>query len=87
MYESTTVYDMSSFSKDIIFFEPFLYIHEKKNFFLNNIMGIIVKYFRCLYIYFVIVIIMRIYVYIVMCNYLCVYIVMRDYLCLFLINV
>ena len=47
-------------------------------------MGIIAKYFGCLY--FFMIITLRIYVYIVNCDYLCVYIVTGDYLCLFLIK-
>ena len=44
-------------------------------------MGIIVKFFECLYAYFFMVIILYIYVYIVMSDYLCVFIPMREFLC------
>ena len=43
-------------------------------------MGIIVKYFGCLYIYFFMAIILCICVYIVMGDYLCVFIPMKKFL-------
>ena len=43
-------------------------------------MGIIVKYFGCLYVYFFMVIILCICVYIVISDYLCVFIPMKKFL-------
>ena len=43
-------------------------------------MGIIVKYFGCLYVYFFMVIILCICVYIVIGDYLCVFIPVREFL-------
>ena len=42
-------------------------------------MGIIVRYFRCFYVYFFMVIIFCIYVYIVMSDYLCVFIPKKKF--------
>ena len=43
-------------------------------------MGIMVKYFRCFYVYIFMVIILCIYVYIVNGDYLCVFIPMKKFL-------
>ena len=51
LFDDDTYYDLSSFSKNIYLFVPFLYIQEKKNF-LNNFMGIMVKYFGYFYVHF-----------------------------------
>ena len=82
---STIGYDLSSFSKKVIFSSAIFILCTKKKIYFIIFMDIMVKYFGYFYVYFYDDYYAYLCVYIVMADYLCVYIVMSYYLFVYIV--